>query len=338
VPITSVTVYSHGAVFSDLYHEWLALLKASRANTVFCTPQWQASWWQAFGGDHQLHVLAFRDGQELVGLAPLMRGVEDHRRCLCFIGSLDVTDYFDLLIKEGYESAVFAAFLDHLMNMNDWDVLDLHSIRDCSPTLTMLPPLGRERGYKVLVEKEDVCPVIDLPPTWEEYLANLDKKDRHELRRKLRRLQREAHWSWQRIQSQEELAQALQDFFTLHAKSGQDKADFWEDTLSRRTFFEANATAMHQAGWLHLSFLEISGRRAAAIYAYDYGDTTSLYNSGYDPAYGYLSVGLLLVALTIQDAIQAGKKRFDFLRGSEPYKYSFGAKDTAVYHLAIYKA
>lgn len=322
------------------------MLKASRANTVFCTPQWQESWWQAFAGEHQLHILAFRDGQELVGLAPLMRGMENGRHCLCFIGGLDVTDYFDLPIKEGYETAVLWAFIDYLAGLADWDVVDLHSIGDFSPTLAILPPLARERGYKVLVEQEEVCPVIDLPATWEEYLDGLDKKDRHELRRKLRRLQRETQWSWQRVQHQEELAQALQDFFDLHAKSSQDKADFWTETNSeagtkrsgaRRAFFEANAKAMHQAGWLHLSFLEVANRRVATIYAYDYGDTVSLYNSGYDPAYGYLSVGLLLVAFAIKDAIQAEKRRFDFLRGSEPYKYTFGARDIGVYHLAIHK-
>ena len=114
------------------------------------------------------------------------------------------------------------------------------------------------------------------------------------------------------------------------------RQSFWDE--SRRSFFEINAAAMLAAGWLHLSFLELNGRRAATIYAYDYGDTMGLYNSGYDPAHSYFSVGVLLVALGVQEAIAAGKRRFDFLRGSEPYKYTFGAVDTAVFNVEITKA
>jgi CelD/BcsL family acetyltransferase involved in cellulose biosynthesis len=333
--ILDTAVYAEAGAFVTLRDEWHRLLPSTAANTVFSTPEWLGAWWQVFGMDRPLHIAAFRQDGELAGLAPLMRSVEDGHRCVCFIGGLDVSDYFDILVRQGHETATLSAFLDHIDTLSDWDLVDLHSVRDGSPTLTTLPGLARARGYTVTIRQEEVCPIIQLPATWEAYLESLSKKDRHELRRKLRRLDAEApgQWAWRTVRDAADLPQALSDFFDLHAKSGANKAEFWDD--SRRTFFGVNARAMLSAGWLHLSFLELNGRRAAAIYAYDYGDTVGLYNSGYDPAHGYFSVGVLLVALGVQEAIAAGKRRFDFLRGSEPYKYTFGAVDTAVFNIEI---
>jgi CelD/BcsL family acetyltransferase involved in cellulose biosynthesis len=331
-------VYADAGDFVKLHDEWHALLPATVTNTVFSTPEWLSTWWQVFGKDRPLHLVAFRQSGELVGLAPLMRSVEDGHRCVCFIGGLDVSDYFDILVRQGQETDTFSAFLDHVDALSDWDVVDLHSVCAGSPTLTLLPDLARARGYTVSIKQEEVCPIIPLPATWDEYVDSLSKKDRHELRRKLRRLATEAEgqWSWRTVRDAAELPGALTDFFELHAKSGPGKAGFWDE--SRRAFFEINAAAMLAAGWLHLSFLELNGSRAATIYAYDYGDTMELYNSGYDPAHSYFSVGVLLVALGVQEAIAAGKRRFDFLRGSEPYKYTFGAVDTAVFNVEIHKA
>jgi len=330
-----IAVYTNDEAFRTLHDQWHALLPTSATNTVFSTPEWLESWWQVFSLGRPLHLVTIRRDGALLGIAPLMQSTDNGRRCRCFIGGLDVSDYFDLLPQAGHEEDFLSGFLDHLAVDSDWDVVDLHSICACSPTLRLLPDMARARGYAVSVRQEEVCPVVHLPPSWEEYLESLNKKQRHELRRKLRRLQAETLWSWHTVRTADELPQGLADFFELHARSSSNKAGFWDD--ARRTFFRLNAESMLRAGWLHLSFLEINGKRAAAIYAYDYGDTLSLYNSGYDPAQGYYSVGVLLVALGIQEAIGAGKQRFDFLRGSEPYKYTFGAQDTAVFNVVIGK-
>lgn len=327
-----IAVYSDEGAFDTLSGLWDELLSPDAGHTVFSTPEWLASWWRTFGRGRPLHVLtAWRDGR-LAGIAPLMESIENGKRCRCFIGGVDVSDYFDLLARPGDEEAFLGAFLDHLHGDPSWDVVDLHSVPEGSPTLARLPGLASARGYAVSVAQEEVCPVVELPGSWDAYMESLDKKDRHELRRKLRRMD-EVAWSWGTIRHEGELPAALSDFFDLHAKSGAAKADFWDE--ERRDFFRVNAAAMLRAGWLRLSFLEIAGKRVAALFAYDYQGTVGLYNSGYDPAFGYYSVGVLLVAMGIRDAIAAGRKRFDFLRGNEPYKYDFGAKDAPVHNLVI---
>jgi CelD/BcsL family acetyltransferase involved in cellulose biosynthesis len=328
-----VAVYSDRTAFAELRGLWHTLLPLTSCDSVFCTPEWLDSWWQVFGGDRPLHVVTFRQGSSLAGLAPLMRSCEDGERCLCFIGGLDVTDYFDLLAVKGAESAVYGAFLDHIATLPEWDVVDLHSVRGSSTTVELLPTLAEARGYAVTVRQEEVCPVIELPTTWDAYVDSLGKKDRHELRRKLRRLQSEATWSLRTAREPSEIPEALADFKALHALSGPDKAGFWNET--RGQFFNINAEQMLAAGWLRLSFLEINGKPAAALYAYDYGDTLSLYNSGYDPAFSYFSVGVIQVALSIQEAIAGGKRRYDFLRGNEAYKYTFGPTDRPIFNVML---
>jgi CelD/BcsL family acetyltransferase involved in cellulose biosynthesis len=327
-----IVVYTDEGAFTSLRDAWHGLLSPEAGHSVFSTPEWLATWWRAFSQGRPLHLLtAWQDGR-LAGIAPLMQSIEDGQRCRCFIGGLDVSDYFDLLALPGHEETFLSAFLDHLEADPDWDVVDLHSVPAGSPTLARLPEMARSRGYSVSVSQEEVCPIVELPGSWDAYLNSLGKKDRHELRRKLRRMEG-VDWSWRTVTGDGDLPGALGDFFDLHAKSSAGKANFWDE--ERRGFFVENAAAMQRAGWLRLSFLEIGGARVATLFAYDYQGTVGLYNSGYDPAFGYYSVGVLLVAMGIQDAIAAGRKRFDFLRGNEPYKYDFGACDTPVHNLVI---
>ena len=68
---------------------------------------------------------------------------------------------------------------------------------------------------------------------------------------------------------------------------------------------------------------------------FDYGNSRFLYNSGYDPSYSALSVGLLLKALSLKNAIDDSMKYFDFLRGDERYKYHLGGEDHYLYTMVV---
>ena len=94
---------------------------------------------------------------------------------------------------------------------------------------------------------------------------------------------------------------------------------------------------MADAGHLRLLFLEVDKIRVATVMGFDYRDRFYLYNSGYDPDYSSLSAGLLLKALCLKESIAAGKKRFEFLRGAEDYKYRLGGQDIPVYQSLIRK-
>ncbi len=316
---------------ADLRDEWLALLNGGRAGKVFQHPRWQQIWLEEFQGDRRPIFLSVRDGGRLVAVAPLLR---DGDR-LSLLGDHEICDYMDLLIAPGQEEGVLSAVLAAL-EKEDWTEFELRGLAAHSPTLSVLPSLAADRGLQVGTEREAVCPQLDLPPTWEEYLARLGKKNRHELRRKMRRLySTAADVRLRALRAPAEVAEGVGDFLRLMTLKS-DKAQFMTPQMER--FFRRMAVALAEEGLIALYMLEVDGRRVASALCFEDDDRLLLYNSGYAPELSYLSVGLLSKALCLRNAIDEGRRHLDFLRGSEPYKYDLGGEDVEVYRCLIRKA
>ena len=312
--------------FDQIEEQWEELLPVSITNTVFVTPWWQKIWWEHFGTDSQLRIYAVRNGNRLLGIAPmrLREGV------LSFLGDTDLFDYHDFVVLRDAEEAFYEALCDHLAGA-DWHTMHLGSLPEGSPTLKYMMRMGDGNDLSIVVSDEDKAPVAELPSSWEEYLAGLKRHDRHELRRKLRRLEKAGAPQQYTSNSLGSLTDSMADFFRLLRSSGPEKATFLTD--ARERFFLDVASELASRGQLRLYFLEVGGRRVASCICFDYGGAYLLYNSGYDPEYASLSVGLLNKALCIQEAIERGRGRFDFLRGTERYKYNLGAVDRVVYRM-----
>jgi CelD/BcsL family acetyltransferase involved in cellulose biosynthesis len=332
-----IETYTDLSGFDALRGEWNALLKRSAFDTLFLTWEWQRTWWEHIG-EGDLFLITMRDDQgHLIGIAPLYRTVlANGERKLSIVGCVDVSDYLDIIVAQGREREVYSALLDYLdsAEMAGWDAAQLCNVPEISPAHQALAEMAIEHGYEFRTVVEDVCPVIDLPATWDEYLASLDKKQRHEVRRKMRRIEREADVHWYIVDQGRDLAEEIEAFIELHQKSSADKDDFMDEQM--KGFFHALADVLQTAGWLQLAFIEVDGQKAASMLNFDYEDAILVYNSGYDPQHrAYLSPGIVLLAYCIQHAIELGRAGFDFLRGDEPYKYRFGAKETKVYRLVI---
>ena len=239
----------------------------------------------------------------------------------------------DFPIVQGYGEQFFSMAWDYLSEMG-WDTLRLESIPENSPTLEYLPEVARNNGFNVELHNSDTTPCMDLPGSWEDYLSGLRKKDRHELRRKLRRLESNSEFKQYAVEIKDEsVREDMDEFFRLMALSRDDKSDFL--TQENKEFFVDLALNFSESGKYKLFFMEIDGVRVASCICFDYDETYLLYNSGYDPEKSSLSVGLLNKALTIQEAISQDIKEYNFLRGTERYKYHLGASDRAVFDLII---
>lgn len=326
--------------FSALKPEWLDLLHRSRCDTIFLTWEWQSTWWKHLG-DGQLLLLGFRadDDGRLVGIAPLFQTHSETGQSIIYLlGCRDVSDYLDVIVELGQEEAVYQALLDYLdREAPAWDLIDFCNLPEDSLTFVRLRQMAEAHGYQTLVEVEDVCPIIQLPPTWDEYLMTLDKKQRHEVRRKLRRAEEEVDTRFIVVGPDQDLDAAMQTFIRLHQQSTPDKDKFMDPRM--QGFFFDVARVFQARGWLQLTFVEMDGQQAASLLNFDYDNTISVYNSGYDPAlYGHLSPGWVVTARCIEHAISLGRRKFDFLRGDEEYKYRFGGLDTEVRRLLIAKS
>ncbi len=280
------------------------------------------------GKQWEMLLLSYKEGEEVKGIAPLMR----NNGVISFLGDRDLCDYADFPVSRGYEGPFYSALMDHLES-ESWERLELFSLPNDSSTLTYLAPLARQRGYEVELQEQDVSPGIRLPESWDSYLAGLSRKDRHELRRKLRRLSTTGEYRWYSCSDPDQVEGQMETFFELMTDSSEDKSRFL--TPERRRFFGHVAKKLAGLGILRLFFMEVQEKRVATAMCFDYGPVRMLYNSGFNPQYSYYSVGLLLKALCVKDAIEEGRGYFDFLRGAEAYKYDLGGTNRQLYEMVV---
>jgi CelD/BcsL family acetyltransferase involved in cellulose biosynthesis len=310
---------------------WNRLVERCRAPAPFATWQFQTAWYRAFGGG-PLHLFAVQDGAgEWVGLLPLYELPSPEGPILRLVGGTDVADYLDLIAVAGREEEVWKALVPTLAEL-PWRAVDLRPVPAASPTAGLLADLAVAAELTSRVDVEERCPVIELPATWDGYLAGLSGKDRHELRRKLRR----AEAGRPRIEvarTPAALATLMDGFVALHRRSKVGKARFMDEPME--AFFRELARELVAAGLAALWMLWLEDRPAAALLCLEQGDAVSLYNSGFDPEARAMSPGVVLIARTIEDAIARSFRRYDFLRGEEPYKYGFGAVPTEVLRVTL---
>lgn len=312
--------------FPPLKTSWDTLLTNCPCNTIFLTWDWQELWWRTIG-EGELNLLTVQAGDEVVGIAPLM--FQDER--WGFAGGVEVADFLDVIASPSHREGVARAVLEFFQRSGS--PVELRNLRPASLGATLLKADAPVFGLEPSLEPEDVSPRIELPGDWESYLHSLSKKDRHELRRKMRRLMGAGDVRWFYVTDPATRAADVGDFLRLHRLSAESKAAFM--TAEMEHFFRALVDEFVPRGLLRLYFLEVDGVRVASVILFDYEGEFLLYNSGYDPAYAHLSVGLLLKAFCIKDAIDEGRRVFDFLQGNESYKYDLGAVDVPILRLCL---
>jgi CelD/BcsL family acetyltransferase involved in cellulose biosynthesis len=307
---------------------WDRLRHPLRWSCIFVLPAWLKAWWEAFGEQRELYLRTLWDDQNVIGLAPLLV----NNKTASFIGSADVCDYLDFAIAPGEESNFFEVLLDDLRN-EGISRLDLRPVRRDSTVLKYLPSIARNRGYDINCSPEDVSLELDLPPTWNEYLAMLKNKQRHEIRRKLRRLWEAGRVEHHCAEVSEEVEDYLDTFLNLFSLSKDEKASFMNPKME--SFFRSLAKAMADIGLLRLGAIQMDKVTAAMTMGFDYEDSHYLYNSAYDPQFSDLSVGLLCKVLCLKESIEKGRKKWNFLKGAEPYKYQLGGQEVPLYNCLI---
>lgn len=317
--------------FAQLREEWNPFLESSPRNRLFMTWEWQSTWWAAYHPG-ELWIITVRDTEnKLIGLAPWFIHQHPKGRLVRSVGCVEVTDYLELIIRPGCEYEVLRALTEYaLAEKQRYDALDFCNIPADSPILREWPPLLESAGFTVCIDQQEVCPHIPLPESWEAYLKKLlNKKDRHEIRRKLRRAGT-VEIQWEYLDAHAYPEESERRFVSLMRASSPDKARFLDDP-ENIDFFHRMIPVIAQKGWLQISMLKINGLDAAAYLSFDYGNKILLYNSGHNPQISpEISPGIILLTYIIRDAIEKGREEFDFLRGDEEYKYRLGGQNRPV--------
>ena len=347
---------------------WDGVARRTLWATPFSRHCVQKAWWDAYGDtahDQTVVVVDEAAPDEIIGIVPLMhrhelepgdvaarttirhrpgstlRPVPDSATAV-FFGASYHADYATVLAAPADLSAVCEAVVGSLaaQDQSRWDVVDLRRLREGDPAIDALTKAlewaAPAADWCVTREQEDVCPVVTLPrgADFDGYLATLGGKERHEIRRKVRRAEAAGEV---RLESSADPIGDLDAFVELHQKRWGAEGLFPPTTggAASRRFFAALFEDCAPTGIVDLSFLTVGERRVAAGVTFDDGEAVYYYNAGVEPDARELSPGVVMVARYIQRAIELGRTRLDFLRGDEPYKYEWGAVDSPIERLLV---
>ena len=312
-----------------LNDRWEELAFSDRLDGFFRNPRWYRLWCRHVRPDAEPFVVVARGhGHEVVGIAPLCRvSYRDlgFRLTAVVTGGREIVsgDFLDYPILPDARAAALPAMLERIWtSQSTWDLLIVGEVLEGGELHQAVKAFAEREGVPLRVQEERVCPYIDLPPTYEEYLRGLSPKMRYEMRRDTRDLL-EKHGARITVHSDDgdEVRDHVETLIRLHLAHWRHVNN--PGTLGRpelSAFLKALCPAPSSNGRTRIYVLHHQDRPVAAVLVFWYGDSALFYQTGWDPAAARLSPGLVLVGWSIRDAIENGFKRYDFLRGDEGYK------------------
>lgn len=302
---------------------------------------WLATWWRRFRrpGDELFVPLIHDSDRQLVGLAPwYLRRDRWLGRVVQFLGSGKVSsEYLTVLAAAGAEQFVAERLADWLTTeaARHWDLLDLDGVDPDDAALKNLLAELMSRGHAVYQRDRERTWRLGLSSSWEEFLGRLSKGRRAKVRAHERRLMdggvvlRQAH-------NLASLHEGLDVFHRLHRARRLVLGDAGcSSAPGFHCFLQEAAEACLHTNSLRLQWLEVRREPAAIEIGLRGGDTLYYYQTGMNPNLAEISPGWLLQVVSIKRAIDDGIACFDFLRGDEAYKASWGAQPRQLVQIRI---
>ncbi len=336
-----ITEVADGNALGPLKEEWSALVERCARATIYQTWEWNEAWWRSFGGGKRLRLLLIRHNSALAGIAPFY--VSWHFRTplrrLAFLGT-GAADYLDIIAPDEHAAAVCSAVFRHLDSTRGFDMADLQQLRPESLSRRAAPCLVESLppSWRVEQAAQEPCPYLSLPPAWEQLTGRLGKKMRSNLGYYDRLLFKNFPDARVGLVGPDRLDAAMSATIALHQQRW--NARLLPGALAGgrvQSFQRTVARRFQEAGWLRLHLTEVEGRPVAALYCFRYRHKYYYYLGGFAPDMGRYSLGTVLTSRAIQAAIGEGCAEFDFLRGSEPYKYRWQPEERINHRLLFYR-
>ncbi len=311
------------------------------------THAWLSTWWDVFRGGRQLYLLLARDGEKLVGIAPLLKrrvrkfGISLRRIEFLASGELEAdeicSDYLDFIIETGRERETLDAFLGFLGRDRGWDELLLTDIAGESTSLAPLRELGQARGWSFETTREQTCIWVPLPATRAELLTSISSQKRKRLQ-KDRRTVAERGMRIEKVDSRDGFESAFEVLVELHQERWVSRGfpgSFSSEKFLR--FHRELAPKMLDAGWLQLWTLWQEDAPLCAVYDFVYGGKIFHYQSGFSARETpLLQPGMLIRDYALEEGMARGLSECDFLKGEVGgYKMSWGGQTRPIVQVRL---
>jgi len=316
-----ITVVDTVAGLEELAKPWTDLLNESRSNTIFLTWEWLLSWTECFlKDDRRLFVLLVYRGNELIGLAPWYIRHLGHGACaikqIGFLGGPETgSDHLDIIARRGKEKEVARQIYQFLKRSPSyWDRVGLEGISSESLFLLYFSAEIEEEGRYAEFRHGAYCPSVALPRTVEAFKAQLSANRRQQFSRHLRLLGKEGEVR-HHVYQFGDVAASLEDLRQLYEQR-------WGDSAELFHFLDRFVMRCEGRDWVQIDLVRVGGRNIAGLLHFNYSRVLSMYLMAVDHSFEKgISVGNIVIGLSIERAIGSGSTVYDFLKGTEDYKF-----------------
>ena len=310
--------------FNSIAAEWDRLVDRSNVERLFVSHAWLRTWWEAFAGDKELHILAIRKRGELVGAAPMMRS----RQCMYGLRIHSVesiynhhTPRFDFIIAAGANETVYRTLWNHICHGDDCETVVLRQVPDNSPTLPAFERLARADGWLSGQWIAPPSPYIPLNCTYEEFLETLRSGHKYNLRKRYERLSKAGTIDVEVVTEKQHVREVMHDGLRIEAAAWKgNKGTAIISDAAVTEFYMRLAEREADLGQLRLSFLRVGGKRISFNFALCSQGKLYGVKIGYDPEYHAYSPGNMLLNLILQDACGRELSEYDFLGIDDEWK------------------
>ncbi len=288
--------------FQRLESEWRELVRDSDTATPFQTFAWNETYFKHYAAKKRVEIVTVRDGNDLVGVAPIVHcsGAWQTIRPL----GVGPSDYLHPLARTGYEQDVALVLRHFIQDLPHVDLIDWHQVRETRDLA---------RGQSVVPQTS--CLVVDLPTTYEAFIAAQGKNLRYDLRKAFK-----PPFTTGEASIVEVGPEGFELFVDMHKQRWRKRGLPGAFVGRALRFHREWVHRCAEEGMLRFSSLLLGGETVASLYAMKLGKATYYYQAGVLVQPGSLSPGLMLLGHTARRAIDEGCQVFDFMRGDEKYK------------------
>lgn len=336
-----IRVSKTAAAIAALKEDW-SLLFSESGCSPFMSWEWMSAWYEHFCVGRDPFVITVYRNNELIGILPMLLHSASHLGIKTPVVSLagdgaGGADHLDIISRPEDQQETFLAALDFISKETGAGSIRLANLSADSSALRIGPALCEAAGavhdrYSMSVAA--LSPQIDLSMGWTAVLSNCKRASNY--KRRLKQVTGLTGFEFRSVTSAEDIPDAFERFLHLHDQRWEQAGGSELSGHPRLVEFQRDLVRRLAAGSL-IRFDEvwIDGACRSSAYGLESGGTFYYYNSGYDLDYRSKSVGLVLLGLSVNAAVDRGIEVYDFLRGDESYKFDWATRTREILDVTL---